>query len=358
MCEKDPAAGAVLEKHFPDVPLEPDITKLKKLPSCDLVTAGWPCQDLSQAGRTAGNKGRNSSLVRHVFRLLDSSHRKPKYVLLENVAFALHLDGGRAIREVTKELEARDYRWAYRILDSIEFGLPQRRRRIFVLACRKGDPESILYDGDSSPRQICDSRFAGFYWTEGNRGVGWSVEAVPPLKGGSGLSIPSPPAIWDKEEGLFFSPGIVDAERLQGFPRDWTRPAAQIEGARVRWRLVGNAVSVPVARWIGQRIVAFESKRLRGEKRPQTCQLNRHNMAWGGPGKNMQCARLQTEGPRKPKRRILAKFKFADTKPLSCRAASGFLRRLQESPLIVDESFKTDLAEYSATSSWSVDRAA
>jgi len=295
MCEKDPAAQAVLQKRFPAVQLEGDISKLVKLPSCDILTAGWPCQDLSQAGRTVGIKGRNSSLIRHVFRLLDSSARKPKYVLLENVAFALHLDGGRAIREVTKELEARNYRWAYRILDSIEFGLPQRRRRIFVLASRKGEPESILFDGDSSPHQSVDPRFAGFYWTEGNRGVGWSDEAVPPLKGGSGLSIPSPPAIWDREEGLFFSPGIVDAERLQGFRADWTQPAVQIEGPRVRWRLIGNAVSVPVVRWIGRRLLAYESGRFLGKAPPRLSEGNRHNMAWGRAGRDAQWARLRTE---------------------------------------------------------------
>ena len=61
MCEKDSAARAVLEKRFPDVQLEPDITKLKELPACDVVTAGWPCQDLSQAGRTMGITGRNSN---------------------------------------------------------------------------------------------------------------------------------------------------------------------------------------------------------------------------------------------------------------------------------------------------------
>jgi DNA (cytosine-5)-methyltransferase 1 len=74
---------------------------------------------------------------------------------------------------------------------------------------------------------------------------------VPTLKGGSGLGIPSPPAIW-MPDGHFVLPDIRDAERLQGFPAGWTEAALtghSKEGAR--WKLVGNAVSVPVSRWLG-----------------------------------------------------------------------------------------------------------
>ncbi|TIT81008.1 MAG: DNA (cytosine-5-)-methyltransferase, partial [Mesorhizobium sp.] len=73
-------------------------------------------------------------------------------------------------------------------------------------------------------------------------------------------SIPSPPAIWTVETGLFQTPGIEDAERLQGFPAGWTAAARDTnKGERGRWRLVGNAVSVPVATWVGQRLVASEA---------------------------------------------------------------------------------------------------
>lgn len=54
LCEVDPAAQRVLGSHFPDVPLAPDIRSLRSLPPVELVTAGFPCQDLSQAGLTAG----------------------------------------------------------------------------------------------------------------------------------------------------------------------------------------------------------------------------------------------------------------------------------------------------------------
>jgi DNA (cytosine-5)-methyltransferase 1 len=73
LCEWDASARRVLADRFPAVPLHGDIAEVEGLPDADLVTAGFPCQDLSQAGRTAGISGRRSGLVGHVFRLLDGA---------------------------------------------------------------------------------------------------------------------------------------------------------------------------------------------------------------------------------------------------------------------------------------------
>ena len=75
LCEIDLSAKSVLRKHFPDIPLHDDIRTLKSLPEVEVIAGGFPCQDLSQAGRTAGIKGNNSGLVSHVFRLLDKARR-------------------------------------------------------------------------------------------------------------------------------------------------------------------------------------------------------------------------------------------------------------------------------------------
>ena len=122
-------AAAVLADRFADVPNLGDVTAIKMLPpEVDLVTAGFPCQDLSQAGKTAGILGKKSSLVDHVFRLIDKSH--PKWVLLENVSFMLRLDGGSAMLRLVSAFEERGYLWAYRVVNSLSF-LPQRRERVF-----------------------------------------------------------------------------------------------------------------------------------------------------------------------------------------------------------------------------------
>src|SRR5687768_1844148 len=88
LCEIDSQALAVLAERFPGVELQRDICAMSRLPrDVDLLSAGFPCQDFSQAGNTLGIKGRNSGLVAQVFRLLKRD-RVP-WVLLENVPFLL-----------------------------------------------------------------------------------------------------------------------------------------------------------------------------------------------------------------------------------------------------------------------------
>lgn len=112
-------------------------------------------------------------------------------------------------------------------------------------------------DLDGKPSVVDHSNYYGFYWTEGLRGVGWAREAVPPIKCGSSVGIASPPAVWSPYEDIVGTINIRDAERLQGFPEDWTNITTETgkdikEGAR--WRLVGNAVSVRVSKWIGENL--------------------------------------------------------------------------------------------------------
>ena len=128
LCEIDPGAQAVLRSRFADVPLHGDVTKLRALPSdIELVAAGFPCQDLSQAGKTAGITGARSGLVDEVFRLVKRK-KGPRWLLIENVPFMLQLGKGAAMRHITDALEDLGYTWAYRVVDARAFGLPQRRR--------------------------------------------------------------------------------------------------------------------------------------------------------------------------------------------------------------------------------------
>jgi DNA (cytosine-5)-methyltransferase 1 len=247
-------AAAVLSTQFPDVPNLGDVRDVAALPGdIELVTAGFPCQDLSQAGTTAGIGGTRSGLVDQVFRLID--RRAPPWIVLENVSFMLHLDGGRAMARLVCALEARNYAWAYRVVNSLAF-LPQRRERVLLVASRAGDPADVLLCDEVSPPSLAtrlDTHAHGFYWTEGIRGLGWAPDAIPTLKNGSTLGIASPPAIL-LPDGAAIKPELRDAERLQGFPVDWTKPAEAARRASWRWSLVGNAVSVPVAKWLGGRL--------------------------------------------------------------------------------------------------------
>lgn len=347
LCEFDPLARYVLKKQFPGTEITTDVTDLKGLPDCDVLTAGFPCQDLSQVGRRRGISGPNSGLVESVFYLLRKQKTPPRWVVLENVPFMLSLDRGRAIRSVTKALEGMGYSWAYRTIDARAFGLPQRRRRVILVASKTHDPRPVLLGSDAkapAPRPR-GSHACGFYWTEGNTGLGWAVDSVPPLKGGSGLHIPSPPAIWFPRRRLIATPAIEDAERLQGFASGWTDVSEEDPyGARKRWKMVGNAVSVPMAKWIAEQLTLSTTEFDIGEIEDLPIEGSWPNAAWGVSG--VRSRSRVSEWPVAVPNEHLSAFLKHKVIPLSHKATSGFLSRLVKSKLRYEEAFRTDLAHH------------
>ena len=330
LCENDPHACTVLERRFPGVPLHADIADLEVLPGdADLVAAGFPCQNLSMAGDKTGLDGPKSSIVDHLFRLLRDN--LVPWVLIENVYFMLHLARGATMHYILDALEGLGYRWAYRVVDSRAFGLPQRRRRVFLLAASTNDPRRVLLT-DDAPTQSFElpdmTRPIAFYWTEGRSGSGLTADATPPLKAGSSLGIPSPPAVL-LPSGRVVTPPIDVAERLQGFPARWSSPLRGRD-ARHRWRLVGNAVSVPVARWIGERLgcpaeydpvadVPLDN----GKPWPKAAWCNGYG----------RFAADVSEFPVHRRRGRLSAFHTECWPDLSARALRGFVRRAHEGNL-------------------------
>lgn len=348
LCEIWPAAQAVLRENFPDVPLHDDITTLRSVPKADVIAAGFPCTDLSQAGRMAGIHGKASGLVSHLFELLDEA--QPRWVVIENVRNMLVLDQGKAMAYLVKSLEDLGYRWAYRLVDSRFSGVPQRRQRVLMVASRDEDPRDVLFADDAG--EPADSSFRGdaygFYWTEGLGGLGWAKDAIPTLKAGSTIGIPSPPAIWipNKPAGqAIVTPSIADAERLQGFPAGWTTAAAEF-GRRGgdRWKLTGNAVTVGVAEWLGHRLVhpGDASCVIGAELAPKA---RWPIAAWGENGKRWQMP-VSMWPVRAPYQHLLDTVDQNGLTPLSRRASAGFAGRMERSTLRFDEGFRLAIKKH------------
>lgn len=351
------SAQSVLARRFPDSDLQGDVLELRDLRGADVVTAGFPCTDLSQAGRTAGLEGSASGLVRHLLELLRFS--RPEWVLIENVPNMLRLGRGSAISEITCSLEAVGYNWAYRTVDSRSFGLPHRRKRVYLLASTAHDPASVLFrednpseDADGAAHGAWRDSAFGFYSTEGNRGIGWAIDAVPTLKGSTTVSIPSPPAIWlpGNEPGRrIVRPTIEAAETLQGFPAGWTAPAP----SRDRWKLVGNAVSVPVAKWIGEGLLRPDDDGFQAsdtvDKVPHTPGSVWPRAACAENGKVWDVG--VSEWPRRPSwegRHLASVLDSHGSEPLSFRATKGFRDRLRRSSLKYAAEFMAALDEHVA----------
>lgn len=347
LCELEPGAQSVLRARM-DVDLHGDICTLRSLPSdVDMVVAGFPCQDLSQAGRTAGIEGSRSGLVGEVFRLI--RRRKTPWVLLENVPFMLQLSRGRAMEVIVDALEELGYHWAYRVVNSLAFGVPQRRNRVLLLAALNEDPRDVLFGEDAiEPATDMDAvgrRACGFYWTEGSRGLGWAVDSVPTLKGGSGLGIASPPAIV-LPSGDIVTPEIRDAERMQGFEPGWTEPALSVTRPGHRWKLVGNAVTVDVASWLGHRLAHPTAAGRSVEGRP----LQRHG-AWPRAAWNVGRGRFEATISSYPAwlpRPGLANWLKYEPQLLSERATAGFLARVDASSLRLPPRFRQSVVDHLA----------
>ena len=170
---------------------------------------------------------------------------------------------------------------------------------------------------------------------------------MPTLKGGSTIGIPSPPAIWNPRDGSFTTPEIRDAERLQGFEANWTLPALEIKNVRRghRWKLVGNAVSVPVSRWVGERLARpgeFDECRVSERVQPG---MSWPKAAFGRKGIESRAVTVSM-WPMNYPRKHLSDFIQYPRVPLSARAASGFKSRLDVSPLNYPDEFGHALTQY------------
>jgi DNA (cytosine-5)-methyltransferase 1 len=354
LCESWTPARQVLETRFEGVEVHPDVATLKDLPgNLDLVAAGFPCTDLSQAGRMAGIRGEQSGLVAHLFdmiRLADQRGDRLPWLLIENVPNMLALDKGEAMAYLVRQLGALGFKWAYRVVDSRFTGVPQRRRRVLLLASRQEDPCSVLFSEDAGglDETALRSDAFGFYWTEGRGGLGWARDATPTFKGGSTVGIPSPPAIWlpGAETGRkVVVPCVEDGEALQGFERGWTLPADLGRRNGPRWKLVGNAVTVGVAQWLGERIQSPGTFDAAARSTEWTRTGAWPTAAWG-TGDDVWRVDI-SEFPRLAPYTHLSDLLSVDkAQPLSLRAGSGFWKRLQEGNLGRHPGFRQDIAEH------------
>ena len=273
-CEINPFCRDILGRHWPDLPIHDDIRKLDdaEVPQADVWAAGFPCQDLSLArmGPRSGLRGSQSGLFHEFVRLVRG--RNPRAIVLENVHGLLSSHGGRDFAIILKALDKLGYGVAWRVLNSKDFGVPQQRRRVYIVAmhrdwrgsgevlfefqCGDWNPKARRSNGKKSPslfqtvigdpsRGPLVKSLAHCIYAESARhtGTDWSRNYV-----------------WYPDGRVRrFTPNEV--ERVQGFPENWTLPSAfderQVERIdSLRYHAIGNAVTPPVAEWVGKRLAA------------------------------------------------------------------------------------------------------
>jgi len=168
--EIDKQCQKVLAKHFPKAKQFSDITDVKGSdliaagfePSRGIITGGFPCQDLSVAGKRAGLVGERSGLFWEIARLIEET--KTEWFILENVPGLLTSNKGKDFGVVIGTMADIGYSLAWRVLDAQHFGVPQRRRRVFILGRRTGDGLSsaeVLFKSEGLRRNTTQSKQAG-----------------------------------------------------------------------------------------------------------------------------------------------------------------------------------------------------
>lgn len=342
--EKDANCIKLLSAKWPGVPVLEDVCMAGKhnLPPCGVVTFGFPCQDLSIAGKRAGLAGGRSGLFYEAMRIIHEL--QPAYCLFENVPGLLSSDRGRDFARVLMEMEKIRYHGAWRVFDAQWFGVAQRRRRVFGLFSRldsgAGRCAEILslregMRGNPPPSREAGQEVAGCITggSDGGRSHGKKSgtdregfltvvksgimpadgtapgHLLPVAFGGDvartltarhdsspcadrGMDVVAVPVAFScKDSGddagnisptlrgmghdashangggqvAVTVPGDgvgmrarrltpTECERLQGFPDGWTASFSD----SIRYRMLGNAVCVNVAKWIAKRMAVAE----------------------------------------------------------------------------------------------------
>jgi DNA (cytosine-5)-methyltransferase 1 len=245
----------VLQHHFPSVPNYGDMTKFKEWPDVgiDLLVGGTPCQAFSVAGLRQGLADPRGNLALVYLGVVDKY--RPRWVVWENVPGVLSSSGGRDFGAFLGALGELGYGWAYRVLDAQHFGVPQRRRRVFVVG-HLGDwrrAAAVLFEREnqelaseqSENKAESVTAFTPSSFGQWRRGVG-TVRA--------NAGTPRTDLIVASQTVRRVTP--IETERLQGFPDDWTLIPTASDSAR--YKAIGNSMAVPCMRWIGEGVAEVD----------------------------------------------------------------------------------------------------
>ena len=299
--EIEPFPCAVLNHHWPHIPNHGDMTKFEEWPNetIDILVGGTPCQSFSIAGLRKGLADPRGNLM--LTYLAIAARYSPEWLVWENVPGVLSSNQGRDFAALLNGLAELGYGFAYRILDAKHFGVPQRRRRVFLVANYRSwqRAAAVLFEraslsGNIAPSGSKKQNAAGFveagFGDFKQRNQAGTLKRTGGAIGGVSETLVvhgrQDPCVSDKAfcldnqgagntnvvvtVGATLSTGgetpfavrrltVEECELLQGFPRGYTqipwrgKPAEECPDAP-RYKALGNSMAVPVMRWIGERI--------------------------------------------------------------------------------------------------------
>ena len=275
--EIEPFPCELLKQKYPAVKNYGDITQYEKwnIGQFDILAGGTPCQSFSIAGKRGGTADERGALMYAYLGIVEAY--RPRWVIWENVPGVLSSNSGYDFTSFLAGLEECGYGWTYRVLDAQYFGVPQRRRRVFVIGHidnRTDLAAKVLFEQQG----VCGNIVAGSetqkettvaigkgvnYFRRGGNFKYHKDKKAATLRSSAASDCFDLVLAREKKYIRRLTP--LECERLQGFPDDYTqiewhgKPAEQCPDS-LRYKAIGNSMAVPVMRWIGERI-----KRIEGE---------------------------------------------------------------------------------------------
>lgn len=267
-CDIDRDARRVYATNFGVTP-DGDITTVHPngLDDFDVLMAGFPCQAFSVIGKQRGFRDERGALFFHVVQFLDA--KRPRAFILENVKQLVTHDNGETLARILEALGELGYQVSYRVLNALDFGLPQKRERVFIVGFREGMARRGFYwskvGAEGAPmkpldqlleRGVDERYIASKEVRDKRRGArkGKFTNLSAPLiwhqnKSGNVSALPYSCAL---RSGASYNYLLVNGERrlteremlrLQGFPESYTLAGVSYTAAR---KLTGNSVAIPV----------------------------------------------------------------------------------------------------------------
>lgn len=286
--EWDKDCQKTYQANFGEIP-HGDITKIeaKDIPDFDVLVAGFPCQPFSSIGKRQGfMHATQGTLFYDILRILKDKKKtsSPKAFLLENVQGLTTHDNGRTLEVIVKSLEEIGYKVFYKVLDSANFGVPQQRKRIYIVGFRKDifgdDVEFIHPTGNGKKAYICDyleENAEGYSISEHlQKSYLFKKDDGRPLlvDKNSKVQVKTLVASYHKIQrltGVFVKDGKTgirlftqnECKSIMGFDKDFIIPVSRTQ----MYRQMGNSVAVPAVKEVAKAIAKkLEEAKIAGKE--------------------------------------------------------------------------------------------
>jgi DNA (cytosine-5)-methyltransferase 1 len=241
----EPAARTYKHNHGMDVMGDISTIDPTTVEPYDILCAGFPCQSFSQIGHHQGFADKErGTMFAEVMRFVNIN--KPRVVILENVAALLTHDSGKSFEKIKSDLIGEGYVVAYKVLNASHYGLPQLRKRVFIVAIKGVTQETMshFFDLDQYKKTVSLSEFLGKDFV---RKFAYTIRC------GGRLSPIDSRHVWDgyyMKDGSEYRLTIDDALKLQGFD------GYNLMGTKTeQWKLLGNTIPTNFTTIIGKQIL-------------------------------------------------------------------------------------------------------